>query len=297
MRKVYLEGILGQKYGEEWTLNVASPAEALTAIMAQRPGMKQFLAQSEGIQGYEVLINDESITSEAELVLNEPGMTQTYTFVPVVAGSKSKVMMMVLGVTLIAVTGGFGAAFAPGFMGAAGAAGTGTAMAGATTAAAAQAAAIAGGATGVLGAQAGMAAGMSMGAAAAAAGTSTTAILATQAAGYLGVGLLLSGVASMLMPEPPEGSGAESAQNYLFSGPVNNVKQGGPVPLVYGRAIVGSTTISGSVYSTTSREKVSSTRALVGISNFRQGGSTFGQNENTGQNQQVPVTPPGTVIP
>ena len=48
----------------------------------------------------------------------------------------------------------------------------------------------------------------------------------------------------MLMPEPPEGSNAESAQNYLFSGPVNNVKQGGPVPLVYGRAIVGSTTIS-----------------------------------------------------
>ena len=72
MRKVYLEGILGQKYGEEWTLNVASPAEALSAIMAQRPGMKQFLAESEGIQGYEVLINDESITSEAELVLNEP---------------------------------------------------------------------------------------------------------------------------------------------------------------------------------------------------------------------------------
>ena len=50
MRKVYLEGILGQKYGEEWTLNVASPAEALTAIIAQRPGMKQFITQSEGIQ-------------------------------------------------------------------------------------------------------------------------------------------------------------------------------------------------------------------------------------------------------
>ena len=36
--------------------NVASPAEALSAIMAQRPGMKQFLAESEGIQGYEVLM-------------------------------------------------------------------------------------------------------------------------------------------------------------------------------------------------------------------------------------------------
>lgn len=290
MRKVYLEGILGQKYGEEWTLNVASPAEALSAIMAQRPGMKQFLAESEGIQGYEVLINDESITSEAELVLNEPAMTQSYSFVPVVAGSKSKAMMMVLGVTLIAVTGGFGAAFVPPFMGAAV---TGGAMVGTTavagTAAATAAAGVAGGIT---------AAGtFSVAGAAAAASTSSMAILATSAAGSMGVGLLLAGVASMLMPEPPEGSNAESAQNYLFSGPVNNVKQGGPVPLVYGRAIVGSTTISGSVYSTTSRQKVSSTRALVGIPNFRQGGSTFGQNANTGQNQQVPVYPPGTIIP
>ena len=288
MRKVYLEGILGQKYGEEWTLNVASPAEALTAIIAQRPGMKQFITQSEGIQGYEVLINDESITSEAELFLNEPAMTQSYTFVPVVAGSKSKAMMMVLGVTLIVATGGTAAIGIPGFMGAAGA---GAGLVG-TTAAAGTAAVTASGAAAVTAAGTYTIAG-----AAAAAGTTSAAIMGVQAAGYLGVGLLLSGVASMLMPEPPEGSGGESAQNYLFSGPVNNVKQGGPVPLVYGRAIVGSTTISGSVYSTTSRQKVSRTRALVGIPNFRQNGSTFGQNANTGQNNQVPVIPPGTIIP
>ena len=288
MRKVYLEGILGQKYGEEWTLNVASPAEALTAIIAQRPGMKQFITQSEGIQGYEVLINDESITSEAELFLNEPAMTQSYTFVPVVAGSKSKAMMMVLGVTLIVATGGAAAIGIPGFMGAAGA---GAGLVG-TTAAAGTAAVTASGAAAVTAAGTYTIAG-----AAAAAGTTSAAIMGVQAAGYLGVGLLLSGVASMLMPEPPEGSGGESAQNYLFSGPVNNVKQGGPVPLVYGRAIVGSTTISGSVYSTTSRQKVSRTRALVGIPNFRQNGSTFGQNANTGQNNQVPVVPPGTIIP
>ena len=70
MRKVYLEGILGQKYGEEWTLNVASPAEALSAIMAQRPGMKQFLAESEGIQGYEVLINDSAYVMVWTLISN-----------------------------------------------------------------------------------------------------------------------------------------------------------------------------------------------------------------------------------
>ena len=61
MRKIYLEGQLGEKFGSEWNLAVNSPAEALTAIMAQRPGMRQYLASAEGVQGYEVLVDNESI--------------------------------------------------------------------------------------------------------------------------------------------------------------------------------------------------------------------------------------------
>ena len=128
-------------------------------------------------------------------------------------------------------------------------------------------------------------------------GTSSAAILATSGAGYLGVGLLLAGAASMLMPEPPEGSNAESAQNYLFHGPINTVKQGGPVPLVYGRAIVGSTTISGSVYSTTSRQKVSSTRALVGIPNFRQAGQLLDKMRTQVKINKCLFNGVGTIIP
>ena len=247
MRKVYLEGRLGKEFGEEWTLAVNTPAEALQAISAQRPGLRKFLAEAEGIEGYEILVDDEPIENVAELALSDPGMSQSYSFVPVTVGSKSKILTMVVGVTLIAMTGGMGGALAPGFMGAAGAQGTGAAMAAATSAQGAAAAAAAGGATGVIGAQAGMAAGMSMSAAAAAAGTSTTAILATQAASYLGMGLVLSGAAAMLTPEVDDGGGAEQAENYHFSGPINTVKQGGCVPLVYGRAIVGSTTISASL--------------------------------------------------
>ena len=101
MRKVYLEGILGKKYGEEWDLAVASPSEALQAIMSQRPGMRQFIAESEGIQGYEVIVGDNGIESLDELVIQDPGMSQSYTFVPVIAGSKNSVLMMVLGVTLL----------------------------------------------------------------------------------------------------------------------------------------------------------------------------------------------------
>ena len=265
MRKVYLEGQLGEKIGEEWSLDVASPAEALQAIMAQRPGLKSFLAQAEGIQGYEVIIDDEPV-NEQELLLRDPGGQQSYSFVPVIGGSKNSTLMMILGVTLIAVTGGFGGAFVPGFMGNA-VAGAGAVAGG--TATAAQAA--------ILGVEAGAV--LSAGNVAALhAATSTTAMLATQGLGYLGMGLLLGGAAMMLAPDVPDQGSAEQAENYLFGGPVNTVKQGEPIPLVYGRAIVGSKTISASVFTNTSRRKLTAGRKMVGIPNFRTDGSKSGTN-------------------
>lgn len=265
MRKVYLEGQLGEKFGAEWSLDVASPAEALQAIMAQRPGLKSFLAQAEGIQGYEVIIDDEPV-NEQELLLRDPGGQQSYSFVPVIGGSKNSTLMMILGVTLIAVTGGFGGAFVPGFMGNA-VAGAGAVAGG--TATAAQAA--------ILGVEAGAV--LSAGNVAALhAATSTTAMLATQGLGYLGMGLLLGGAAMMLAPDVPDQGSAEQAENYLFGGPVNTVKQGEPIPLVYGRAIVGSKTISASVFTNTSRRKLTAGRKMVGIPNFRTDGSKSGTN-------------------
>jgi predicted phage tail protein len=265
MRKVYLEGQLGEKFGEEWSLDVASPAEALQAIMAQRPGLKSFLAQAEGIQGYEVIVDDEPV-NEQELLLRDPGGQQSYSFVPVIGGSKNSTLMMILGVTLIAVTGGFGGAFVPGFMGNA-VAGAGAVAGG--TATAAQAA--------ILGVEAGAVL-SATNVAALHAATSTTAMLATQGLGYLGMGLLLGGAAMMLAPDVPDQGSAEQAENYLFGGPVNTVKQGEPIPLVYGRAIVGSKTISASVFTNTSRRKLTAGRKMVGIPNFRTDGSKSGTN-------------------
>ena len=278
MRKVYLEGRLGEKFGDEWTLAVNTPAEALQAISVQRPGFRKFLVDGEGIEGYEILVDDKSIESEAELLLANPSMEQSYTFVPVIAGSKSKLMTMVLGVTLIAVTGGFGAGLTPGFM-----------------QGAVQGSQLVGTASGLQGAalKTAIAAGnvtaagtYTLAGAAGAAGVGTGAVLGVQAASYLGMGLVLAGAAAMLTPEVDDGGGAEAAENYLFSGPINTVKQGGAVPLVYGRAIVGSTTISGSLFSQTSRTKISAGRKMVGISNFRTDGSTFGTNNNTIQQNQ-----------
>lgn len=60
------------------------------------------------------------------------------------------------------------------------------------------------------------------------------------AVGMVGSVLLNSGVAEYMAPKKP-GSQTDS---FLFNGPVNNVKQGIPVPLAYGQILVGGSTIS-----------------------------------------------------
>ena len=272
MRKIYLEGQLGEKFGSEWNLAVNSPAEALTAIMAQRPGMRQYLASAEGVQGYEILVDNESIDMEEELVLQNPNMQQSYSFVPVIGGSKSSGLMMVLGVTLLAATGGLAGFGITGFMGAGGAIGTAGSATSLVAGTAAHTAALGAGhitAAGIVTAQGAVAGTL--------AGMGTSAALATQGLGYLGTALMLGGAAMMLAPDVPDGTSAEKAENYLFSGPVNTVKQGQAIPLVYGRAIVGSKTISASVFTNTSRQKLTAGRKMVGIPNFRTDGSKSGQ--------------------
>ena len=66
-----------------------------------------------------------------------------------------------------------------------------------------------------------------------------------------GIGLLALGIINLLT-SPPEFSdfreidGGKSRVSYLFNGPTNSVREGGPVPCVYGRLIIGSQTISAS---------------------------------------------------
>lgn len=70
-----------------------------------------------------------------------------------------------------------------------------------------------------------------------------------------GIGLLAGGIMQMFFgPKPPvtashqsSDRGGGGAVSYLFNGPVNTVNQGGPVPLLYGHMIVGSTTISSGI--------------------------------------------------
>ena len=79
--------------------------------------------------------------------------------------------------------------------------------------------------------------------------TGATATFGTSlaiAAGTLGIGLVLTGVAQMLSPTPsaPKFEEAQQLESFTFSGIVNTARQGVPVPIVLGRAYAGSVVIS-----------------------------------------------------
>lgn len=84
-------------------------------------------------------------------------------------------------------------------------------------------------------------------------GWSTIAFMGTTvgaAMTSIGVSLVLGGVTQMLAPQPKTPTVAERPENqpsYLFDGPVNTTAQGHPVPVGYGRLIVGSAVISAGI--------------------------------------------------
>lgn len=64
-----------------------------------------------------------------------------------------------------------------------------------------------------------------------------------------GVGMLAGGVAQMLAATPTatnynNANAPDARASFIFNGAVNVIGQGGPVPVVYGRFIAGSTVIS-----------------------------------------------------
>ena len=67
-------------------------------------------------------------------------------------------------------------------------------------------------------------------------------------AGNIGIGLVLTGTAQLLMPVPkvPQGPGTDNdpRKTYNFSGIQQTSRQGVPVPCVYGLTLVGSVVIS-----------------------------------------------------
>lgn len=75
----------------------------------------------------------------------------------------------------------------------------------------------------------------------------TFSSLAGQIVFGIGVSMALSGVAQLLAPVPPTPENSEDQNSYVFNGAVNTTSQGQPVPIGYGRMIVGSAVISSGI--------------------------------------------------
>ena len=220
---INLHGQLGKAVGrKEWKLSVKSVAEACRAIdaLSQRRWTKHLLTAEAAKVKYKILVNGEAPMTEKEpdpkdpnTILNSELMIPIHNLdsidiVPVVegAGDNMGMLLIVVGVLLI-ISGGAAAAYiAPGTTTAAGF-----------------------GATAALGLKAGV------------------AIMA-------GASLAIAGVTALSM-KPPKfnedteidlDNGAGGARSYLFNGPANTVREGGPVPIGYGRLVVGSQIIQSS---------------------------------------------------
>ena len=65
-----------------------------------------------------------------------------------------------------------------------------------------------------------------------------------QMAGTMGMGMVLTGVASMIAPEQEVG---DDKKSFTMSGPTSDMREGNIMPIVYGEVITGGYMISGSV--------------------------------------------------
>jgi len=207
MKVVKVYGALRKKLGQcRFEFEVDTPAQAIKALCVNFPGLDKWLIDSEQTgMGFRVAVGKERITPEdASLALLPWSERDVFSIAPVLAGAGQGVGQIFAGIGLVALAILAGPA-AGGFLG--------------------------------------------LGAGLGGAGAGLISGTAAVALGGVGAALIFGGVAQMLSPQPQISSlqrGKEAArlESFSFSGIVNTSKQGLPVPLVYGRAFVGSAVLS-----------------------------------------------------
>lgn len=228
---VRLLGDLGERYGSEHKYHdLRSPADAIKLLCINSPAFQKELieAHQHGIAYTLVQAGEFLDYQDLHLPLGQNDLVLT----PVVAGSGGGTGKIIVGAVLVVAAIAATVAFAP--------AGAGFLALGKAT--------------------------VTAGTAAASTAATIGAIAAT--VGSIGVGLVLSGTAQLLAPQPvipnftnrtkpgentnatgPQGvSRATSGeQSYAFSGPANTVGVGATVPLVYGKLLIGSHLLSSKV--------------------------------------------------
>lgn len=184
MKTIHLHGVLADKFGEFFSLDVLSCREATHAIACQLPKFKMFMlkAEQEGMRF--AVFADEKNIGEADI--DNLTSASVIHIVPKIMGSGGKAfawLQVIAGAALIGFSGGFGSA-------------NGLAMIGA------------------------------------------------------GVGLMIGGAASLLMPNPNLGQQDEDGNraNYGFGGAVTTTAQNNPVPVAIGERMVGGFIGSAGIY-------------------------------------------------
>jgi predicted phage tail protein len=212
MKVVKVYGALRKRLGQcRFEFDVATPAQAIKALCVNFPGLDKWLIDSEkdGV-GYRVAVSKEKATEENVAPLLMPfSDREVFSITPVVAGAGRGTGTILAGIALISV-----AVLSSGAgLFASGAIGFGTT---ATTAA-------------------GAAAVPTLGASLAA------------AAGNIGIGLVLTGIAQSISPQPALNSTLDESvqlESFTFSNVVNTSRQGMACPIAYGRVFVGSAVLS-----------------------------------------------------
>jgi len=216
MKVVKVYGALRKRLGQcRFQFEADTPAQAIKALCANFPGLDKWLIDSEqdGV-GYRVTIGKERIgEDEAATLLMPWSERDVFSITPVIAGAGQGAGSIFAGIGLVALAIVLGPA-AGGFLG------LGMGLSGVTAGAVAGSAAM-----GIIG------------------GAFASAV------GFLGVSLIVGGVAQMLSPAPTfsgfeRGKEAARLESFNFSGITNTVQQGMPVPICYGRCFIGSAVIS-----------------------------------------------------
>lgn len=243
MLTVRLHGHLEESYGSEFKFEARTVREVIDALQANFNDFTEEFIKDE--RAYTIVVDAEAQKlTDCVLPLKSDS---TIDIVPVIAGAGNvfgAIALIIVGAILIAATGGAVAALF------AGTAGSATGLAGLGVSALT-------GLAGVVG--------------------QTAALAIFAGVGAIGAGLLLSGVASLLAgPDGPDGAGEKSSS---LSRTDNIVGQGLPVPIGYGRLMIGSVVLSASFVSSLS--KISSAYT------YKTGGVWVDRHLSFGQQQDI----------
>ena len=210
MTQVKLLGELGQKFGSDWSSSSKRARDIFKLIDCQTEGFKEYLIDCHNKNIQFTIQNGEDFLDADDLVM--PVLKDTGIITPVPAGSGKGLGKLIAGLLILGAmffTAGTAAAFT-----------TGGSMFAGTGMTAAQ----------VLG-----------GTSSAVAGGTITLNTLGSAVMMLGINLAVTGLTEMSTKDAGK---MESDPSYFFNGAENNIEQGSPVPLLYGKMKIGGNPIS-----------------------------------------------------